>query len=342
MKRRPDGRFQKRVKLPNGKYKYLFSSASSERLAVKDFNDQILRLNTEERNSHLFSRVADEWETEYRERIGEINFRKSTRASYNKIVSYFGKMYMESIMPSDISRYLNKLAKQGFSNKTVLTAKSILNAIYAYAEIEKNLSHNPTLRIELPRDLPKSSRKIPSDEEIALVSSNYTGLDFLPYFLLNTGLRKSEALALDYSDIDFENKLITINKHIVFDHNKPVLENRTKTEAGTRTVILLDRVADKLDRNQKGHLFCGSDGGYMTKREFDGHWRRWQRSHGTNITAHQLRHAFCTMLFEAGIDLKDAQDLMGHRDIKTTQDIYTHIRDKRKKQTAEKLNNFSF
>jgi len=48
------------------------------------------------------------------------------------------------------------------------------------------------------------------------------------------------------------------------------------------------------------------------------------------------------MLFEAGVDLKDAQELMGHSDIKTTQQIYTHIRNKRKTKTAEKLNAFQF
>ena len=48
------------------------------------------------------------------------------------------------------------------------------------------------------------------------------------------------------------------------------------------------------------------------------------------------------MLFEAGIDAKDAQDLMGHADIKITMDIYAEIRNKRREQTREKLNEFDF
>ena len=48
------------------------------------------------------------------------------------------------------------------------------------------------------------------------------------------------------------------------------------------------------------------------------------------------------MLFEAGIEAKDAQELMGHKDIKLTHDIYTHIRKERKSETAKKLNSFNF
>jgi site-specific recombinase XerD len=48
------------------------------------------------------------------------------------------------------------------------------------------------------------------------------------------------------------------------------------------------------------------------------------------------------MLFEAGVDEKDAQELMGHSDIATTRNIYTHIRNKRKQETAKKLNEYNF
>jgi integrase len=120
------------------------------------------------------------------------------------------------------------------------------------------------------------------------------------------------------------------------------MEPKTKTLTSERKVILLDRVADKLPKGKKGIVFVNDKGTYLTKREYDVRWRRWQKENNTKVTAHQLRHGFATMLYEAGIDLKDAQDLMGHTDIKLTQSIYTHIRDKRKKETADKLNNFTF
>lgn len=59
---------------------------------------------------------------------------------------------------------------------------------------------------------------------------------------------------------------------------------------------------------------------------------------GMLSSTHQLRHSYATMLFECGIEVKDAQDLLGHSTIAMTQDVYTHIRDKRKEDTAALLN----
>ena len=168
------------------------------------------------------------------------------------------------------------------------------------------------------------------------------GFGFLAYFLLYTGLRMSEARALEYNDIDWENRLINVNKKIVDDDNNPILRYETKTEAGTRQVILLDRVADLLPKKKNGIIFCNEAGGYLTKKQLQRNWDNLRRDYNLNVTAHQLRHAYATMLYEAGINEKDAQDLMGHSDIRLTHAIYTHIRKEHKAETAEKLNNFSF
>lgn len=64
--------------------------------------------------------------------------------------------------------------------------------------------------------------------------------------------------------------------------------------------------------------------------------RRWK----ADITAHQLRYAFATLLFDAGIDKMDTKNLMGHSSIQVMRNIYTHIRQNRREKTAEKLNAF--
>lgn len=342
MKKRSDGRWQKKITLPNGKIKVLYSSANTERQAVKDFNDQLLNLEMQQKKASLFSSVADSWNCDYRSRISEINYRKATKSTYEKILSQFGTNYVNEITPNDIHNYITSLVNQKYSQKTIATNKSVLNMIFNFAIINGFIETNPCNFINLPYNLPKQQRKIPSDTELEIVNSHYDGFDFLPYFLLNTGLRKSEALALDFSDIDFKSKLIKVNKHLVYDGNRPVIENKTKTASGTRSVILLDRVAEKLPKNKKGPVFSNANGTHLTSKQYTLYWKNWQQKYNLTVTAHQLRHGFATMLYEAGIDLKDAQDLMGHSDIKTTHTIYTHIRDKRKEATANKLNNFSF
>jgi len=341
MKKRPDGRWQKRVTLPDGSYKYLFSRAKTEQLAQKDFEKQLLNLKDYVKKQSLFSVIADDWDTEYRERVSDINYRKNTQAAYNRIVEYFDGYYMEEMTAPVINKFFRHLALLKYSKKTVANHHSILNMIFKYALLTGKIDYNIIQDIPIPSNLPQKKRKLPTDEELAIVNSNYEGLAFLPYFLLNTGLRISEALALELSDIDFDKKIITVNKHLLHDGNRPVIEHKTKTENSERTVILLDRVAEKLPK-RKGLLFCNEDGTPLTKRQLFCRWEKYKKDYGVSLTAHQLRHGYATMLFEAGIDEKDAQELMGHADLQTTRTIYTHIRDKRKTETAEKLNAFSF
>lgn len=342
LKRRADGRFQKKVTLPDGTVKYLYSSAANERLANKDFNEQLMSIELKTKKKSLFTVIADEWNTEYRERISDINYRKNTSAAYNRIVEYFEGYYIEEMTAPVINKFIRHLALLKFGKKTVANHHSILNMIFKFAILNGKIDYNPMQDVPIPTNLSQKKRSLPSDKELETVNANYEGFAFLPYFLLNTGLRMSEALALTYSDIDFEKKLITVNKHLLHDNNKPIIESRTKTESSQRAVILLDRVADKLSRTKKGLIFCNEDGFPYTAKQIRCRWESYQKEHNLTLTAHQLRHGYATMLFEAGIDEKDAQELMGHSDINTTRSIYTHIRNKRKSETAKKLNEYTF
>ena len=102
MKRRADGRYQKRITLSDGTAKILYSKAKTEREAIRDFNEQMLNLEQKKKKERLFSEVADNWNTEYRERVSDINYRKNTRASYENIVEYFKKFYIPFILGEDL------------------------------------------------------------------------------------------------------------------------------------------------------------------------------------------------------------------------------------------------
>ena len=71
-------------------------------------------------------------------------------------------------------------------------------------------------------------------------------------------------------------------------------------------------------------------------------WKKYVDETHIETTPHQLRHAYATMLYESELDEKLAQELMGHTDITTTRNIYTHIRNSRVQIAAEKLNNINF
>jgi integrase len=197
-----------------------------------------MNLKQESKNKNLFTLIADEWNTEDRERISDLNYRKNTRSAYNKILEHFDGYYIEELTAPVLNLFFRQLALMHYSKKTVANYHSILNMIFKYAILTGRISYNIVQDVPIPSNLSQKKRNLPTDKELAIVNSNYDGFAFLPYFLLNTGLRISEALALDMKDIDTENKLITINKHLLHDNNRPIIENRTKTENSERTVIL--------------------------------------------------------------------------------------------------------
>lgn len=343
MKRRKDGRFCRRIVI-DGETCYFYSSAASERAAEKDICRQMLEFEKKRAHSHDFELVADKWCRDYLERVSDLNFRKSKQAAYGRITEYFYGKRIDDICAPEINIFLKSLAKKQYAQKTVAAYKSILNMIFVYALLEGYISYNPIPDVKLPPGLPKTFRQLPTDEALKVVSEHYADFDLFPFFLLYTGLRRSEALAVRREDIDFKKKLIFVKNHIVHDGNTPVFEPVLKTEAAGREVILLDRLSDAIPHNFKGFLFSMDGDGEkpLTKSAYRRRWDTYCRKYNVEMTAHMLRHGYATMLFEAGIDVKDAQELMGHTDINLTRQIYTHVRAKRKEETAKKLNSFSF
>lgn len=79
----------------------------------------------------------------------------------------------------------------------------------------------------------------------------------------------------------------------------------------------------------------------ITKKDFfDKAWRYWRDETGIDLTAHQLRHGYATLLHEMDINVKDAQELLGHADASTTQNIYTEVSNRRKSAVADKINSY--
>ena len=248
MRKRADGRYVKTVTI-NNKRIYFYSTAKTERQAERDFTAQLLAYEEKEREAYSFKSIADKWDTEYRNKVSDINYRKNTKAAYNRVLCFFEDVPdINEITSVEVNVFINYLISKGYYKKTIATHKCILNMIFQYAMLNGYIKYNPVSNIRLPNNLPKSQREMPSTADIKIVDSHYTGFDLLPYFLLYTGLRLSEARAISSDDIDYKNKIITVKKHLLHDGNRPVIECKTKTENSKRTVELLDRLASKIPK----------------------------------------------------------------------------------------------
>ncbi len=344
MKRRKDGRWVRKIVI-DGKVKYFYSLETTEKKAIKDFESQLIAYRGSSGGNTSFGTVAENWVREYRERIADHNFNKATRSSYNAVVEYFKGKKINEITANGVDTFIKYLVSKSYSKKTISARKGVLNMIMNFAVINRYIEYNPVTSIKLPNNLPKKTRELPSTQILKEINKHYEGFDLLPFFLLNTGCRKSEALAVRFEDIDLEERIIKIHSHVIHSGNKAIYEQVLKTENAQRNIFITDRLANVLPKGGTGFLFSMKGDGIepLTERAFSRRWERYCQAYGFKITAHQLRHAYATMLFEAGIEEKDAQYLMGHSDINLTRQIYTHIRQERLKQiTADKLNKFSF
>ncbi|MBQ6398216.1 MAG: site-specific integrase [Oscillospiraceae bacterium] len=286
-----------------------------------------------------FEAAADAWERKHWDRIGS-KTAETYAAPLRRIRQQFAGMTAEEVSAQDIQAFLADLGKEGFSRRSVQMHRDIINMIYNDAILERGLRFNPCVAVSVPRNLPTKKRELPKDDAIEAVKAGESApFGLFALVCLYTGLRRGEALALRFEDIDRKSGVIHVTKAVEFVGNNPHIKP-PKTAAGVRDVPLLDPLAAVLPEKKTGLLFPREDGGALTKTQYRKRWLKYCVAIGYDITAHQLRHGYATILYEAGIADKDAQELLGHASISVTRDVYTHIRSTRRTETAQKLNSF--
>lgn len=340
--RRPDGLYEKIMTIDGKRVAFRAQKESDVYKKISEYESSRAH---EEQHGELFSVIAGKWEDEHREQISTTSWDSCYSYPYDEIVKHFDGVYIKDITHKDINAYMKQLPKT-YARKTCANRLSILNMIFKFAVVEEYVAENPCIYISVPKGHGSTSRRAPTQDEIkvikasTLVEHKNFPVGFLALFLLFTGLRKGEALALTYGDIDRDNKRLSVTKSVYYTSNEPHLK-KPKTQAGIREVIIPDYLFKLLSKGKKKDLlFCRYEGQLMKKDFFDKAWKHYQEETGLNLTAHQLRHGYATLLHEADIDVKDAQDQLGHADASTTQNIYTKVSDQRKKSVAERLNSY--
>ena len=333
--RRPDGLLETtRTDKRTGKRIHFYGHTDRE------IDEQIMAYTAAQERGRLFKEVSENWKAEHWPTLAP-NTLRGYNPAYNRAVDEFGDTPVRQIRPQDIKRYINEFSRGGTARKTVTNQLLILNMIFSYAVESGDLDYSPCTHVSIPKNLPKTRREAATPEEEAIVKRS-AHIWLFPFFILYSGLRKGEALALTWADIDFDNDVISVTKSVYHEIDKAAIK-LPKTAAGIRTVPLLAPLKAELQKIPVGdpaaYLFS-HDGGVspLTDRRYTTLWANWAKATGVTATAHQLRHSYATMLFDCGIDVKDAQDILGHSTAAVTQDIYTHIRDARRKLTAKTLN----
>lgn len=304
----------------------------------REFVDKCNKIQAELNHAPLLVNVIEEWKEHHFPTIN-INTQNGYIAPIKSIEAYFDKKHLDEIKPLDIDRFLQELLNDyNMAKQTIKLRLIVLNQVYNYAILQGYVENNPCVPVRVPQRAFTSKRELPPTEDINLVKSSVSvNFGLYPFFVLYTGCRKCEILALRYEDIDFEKKTITINKTIVYDGNEPIVQLRTKSDAGDRIVPLLPPLENALPKRKRGLIFANDKNEPLNKSQFKILWNKYRKESGVNLTVHQLRHFYATELNNCGINLKDAAFVLGHSDISTTANIYQHMSEEHRNELFKKL-----
>lgn len=309
--------------------------------------------------SRRFGDYADQWLYTFKlHSVEDSSFDKYESAYLTHIKPAFGKMQLASIHSEQLQKLLVEKS-QTLSLTVVKIIYIILSEIFSYAHSEGDLSRNPMHNVKMPK---KATFK-PEREIVALESDEVRAVERIAemknkngrpcimqahalVFLVHTGLRCGEFLALKWSDIDFESRIVTVNKNLsmVYDRDKDGVRIKhkkarikcTKTASGNRIVPLntkaiaalnslkavyreMDIVSDSVAVTRKGTTLSSD----QLRRVL----RRVLAYAGIDkpFTLHQLRHTFATQALNAGIPITVVSKWLGHANVSVTYNTYIHV-----------------
>ncbi len=290
----------------------------------------------------------------------------ATRAIYNNVIEKHiipsvGFIRLKELTRTDCQMMINdRFDHYETCNKIALTMKQIQKA----AKKERIITDDFWDEIEMPKKKKSKSRILTDLEKQAIKNADFSAADkAFVYLLYGCGIRGEEIRALTVSDIDLVKHEVNIDKVVVFDQNKPVLENRAKSYDGIRTIPIPNSIYPIIeayvkelsskekdpDKLQQMLLFTDKFGHMISKSAYHRTWMRILNAMNAavatednpqpiqGLTPHMLRHNYATLLYYSGISELKAVELMGHADGKMIREVYAHL-DEQKENTVSKLN----
>lgn len=316
-KPRKDGRYQGYI-LREGEKKYLYG-ASREEVATKikiylkeeQFPKKKKRQTTQ---TLLLKDFANNWAIAYKKPNLKPKSYESVLHSLSHAVKALGDKQIGKITTDELQTFFVGMG----ATRSRDLCYTYLNQLFTHAEETRQIKYNPMKSVRLTKHEAEIRHALtPQEQQLFLQETQSSQYSLLFRFLLSTGLRIGEALALTASDVDGKEKTVTVSKDIVFLENGKAVIQQPKSRAAYRTVPVPENICAELAELQTERLFPFT---YNSVRHA---FKRAESQLGFSVSAHILRHTYATRLEEAGIPPKIKQYLMGHSSLRMTQDTYT-------------------
>lgn len=251
---------------------------------------------------------------------------------------WLGSMRVTEVLPKHIDEFIRHLVACDYMRQTINLRYMVLCMTFDWAVKNRYTEHNSARQTSLPRGLPSGARTRLTNAQVRKVKLSG---DLYANTLLYTGMRRCEALAMRWEDIDFARHEIFIHQQLMWENGMPPQLGKLKTKNSQAKIPLLAPLEKLLlpHRRKSGFVFNRSSEP-LTPRQFSVMWSAFIEALGENITPHQFRHEFISLLHDAGVDPKSAQMLARHSKFETTMNIYTELDEEANARLGSKINDF--
>lgn len=368
-----DGRWEARITdgyTSEGKQHWKTFSGKKQSIVIKKLDDY--KTNRDKfKDENIVKYTISQWLNIWYETYVINNVRISTRVSYesiinNHLIPYIGNIKLVNLSKIDIESMYNKLIKNDKkkTNRSGLSVKTIRNIHLVLHEAMKEafelgyINKNPADIAKVPtlKNLNQKKKEIEiySKEEqkkLIEISKNDKIYGIVVIVALYTGMRKGEILGLQWDDINFDNKTISVNKQLSrlkdYEGNtgkrtKLFIQYNTKTNNSTRIIPMsssLENILKKQNELQQKYkrklgkayykynmVFCREDGYYLDPDTVLSKYQELaKKAKIKKCTFHALRHTFATRALESNISPKVVSKILGHTSVQFTLDTYTHV-----------------
>ncbi|KLV30447.1 site-specific integrase [Priestia megaterium] len=343
-----------------------FKTKKEAQIAAGKLEQELLSGTSITNSNITFNETFAQWFSNHSKTI-KPSTKKSIESKFKKhILPRFGKLKINEITRPYCQQMINEIAE---SIKSVNDIKIQANQVFKYAVKMDIIQKNPLEHVSIPKqqkdlideDTHENERNYWKKDEVkrflSITKEELSLRDHtLFHLLIYTGARKGELLALKWDDINFETGFIRLTKTLFHNEGKFIFQTSKTKESkrlislGTKTLSLLKKwrveqiqanLANKGSNMENKIVFTRDDGSPMRlaylNDKLSALIKRY-KLHG--VTIHGLRHTHASLLFEAGASIKEVQERLGHSDIQMTMNIYTHVTDDLKEQTAEKFQRY--
>ena len=344
-----------------GKRYYVYGKTKSEAREKAAAKKALLKANVREvSGERTVKQWAYTWLESYKSgTVGKAWYDETERFIRLHIVPALGDRRVRDIKPIDITSMMNRYSDR--SESFCKTLLQITRQIFDAALDNDIIVKDPTRRVKVAKCKPKVGHRVitPLERELTLkTAAKYPqdGLFFL--IMLFCGCRPQEVAALRMKNVDLDNKILHITEARKADD---VIKN-PKTESGNRDIPIPDYLYHylaKLNKHPNDYVCTNTQGNMITRSSQNSLWKRFKREmeieNGAELFRNAIveptlaedfvpycyRHTYCTDLQDAGVPVTVAKQLMGHRDIKVTAEIYTHHSKQSFEDARKKINAYN-